>query len=132
MTVTYFLYFGYMAVICLGVFLITGMIIVFFDNSLESVKVVVVVIVVMVVVVVVVVVVVGTIVVVVVIIVVVVVVETIIVVALVVVVVVANVIIVVVAVVVTYITHFCFILGTMGFFSCLYFNYQIYASIKVD
>lgn len=45
MTVTYFLYFGYMAVICLGIFLITG---------------------------------------------------------------------------------------TMGFFSCLYFNYQIYASIKVD
>ena len=22
--------------------------------------------------------------------------------------------------------------GTVGFFSCLYFNYQIYASIKVD
>ena len=28
MTVTYFLYFGYMAVICLGIFLITGKIIV--------------------------------------------------------------------------------------------------------
>lgn len=24
------------------------------------------------------------------------------------------------------------ITGTIGFFSCLYFNYQIYASIKVD
>ena len=28
MTVTYFLYFGYMAVICLGIFLITGTVVV--------------------------------------------------------------------------------------------------------